>query len=202
MRFVRVLLIVTALLSLTICLSTDLKAGQEPLSLTMASFDLETLKAKHGTERSFSHKETRSLYHSLLKEVETTVASLPERYTESERAIVCSTMRANARKYSRLRDALGGTSLVLQVRDSYIHAVRFLPHSLRRDVTETLRSGKPTLSRTAMTVKQALVCLAPHLTGGECPSYAFLKDVRGKADKDILKTCVRTNKGYDTSLSS
>lgn len=197
MRFIYVLIVAAVLLSITINFSTDLNNGGDVVSRATSKYNVDVLKAKHGHQRNFNHTETRSLYRSLLKEVELTIQGLQDGFSENERAVVCSVMRANVRKYTRQRDTLGISEFVLQMRDSYVHAVRYLPLALRKDMKEALTTGRPTIHRTAITLKQAFVCLAPHLTDGECPSYTFLTVVRGKTDKDILKSCLLSNKGYD-----
>lgn len=199
MRFFFLLLAVAVLLAFTINFSPDLKAVQGSGSARIANFDPADLQKKHGISRNFSHSQTRGLYHAILKDIEATVDTMASEFSEPERAVTCSIMRANARKYTRTRDSLGISEFALQVRDSYMHALRFLPLAVCQDVKYAVRTGVPSLKRTGMTLKQTYYCFAPELSGGECPTYTFLREVRGRSDGEILQSCVVSNRQYDSA---
>lgn len=156
------------------------------------------LRRVHGGSRNLNHSETRRLYKKILAALQDEM-SLDDG-DERERALVCSTKRTVAKGYARSRDgsyALPLTDIVLQLRDSYVHGLRYLPVALRRDLTALLKTRNASFENVRMTVKQTRECLLPSRRGGGCPSYDFLTRVRGKTDEDILRSCTRSNVGYD-----
>ncbi|KAK7202010.1 hypothetical protein NESM_000269100 [Novymonas esmeraldas] len=172
--------------------------GVEALPGLLLHFGADSLKSRFGSARTFNHSETRQLYNMLLSEAEKAIQD--SREDAGRRAYTCSKIRWQARRYARSRDGTYAgpwTEIVLQLRDSYVHGIRHLPMALRQDVSDSMALQRPTLYRTAVVVKQAYFCLAPTLSGGECPSYAFLRIVRGKADADIIESCTRSNKSYN-----
>ncbi|KPA84917.1 hypothetical protein ABB37_01369 [Leptomonas pyrrhocoris] len=170
----------------------------EPLRGLLLSFDQDLLKSRFGDARSLDHKATRSVYHQVLSEAEKMI--LNSRDAPEQKALTCSLMRSEARRYARSRDgSYRGhlTDAVLQLRDSYVHGLRYLPIAMDKDIRDSLSLQRPTLYHVGLVVKQIFSCLAPALSSGNCPSYTFLREVRGKSDDEILGSCTTTNTAYD-----
>jgi hypothetical protein len=170
----------------------------EPLRELLLRFDQDSLKSRFGDQRSLNHTATRGVYHQVLSEAEKLILSSND--ASEQKALTCSLMRSEARRYARSRDgSYRGhvTDAVLQLRDSYIHGLRFLPTAVRKDLGASLTLQRPTLYHVALVVKETISCLAPALSSGKCPSYVFLREVRGKTDAEILGSCTKTNRAYD-----
>ncbi|KAG5495613.1 hypothetical protein GH5_03278 [Leishmania sp. Ghana 2012 LV757] len=170
----------------------------EPLHDLLEDYQEEALRSRYGDARSFNHSETRRIYNLLLSEAQKAILKSNE--GTDRKAYTCSKMRFQARRYARSRDGTYQgplTEMALQLRDGYVHGVKYLPTALRKDLSDSLAIQKPILLHTAMVVRQTYYCLAPTLSRGECPSYAFLRVVRGKGDTDILDSCMRSNKGFN-----
>ncbi|GET91643.1 hypothetical protein, conserved [Leishmania tarentolae] len=170
----------------------------EPVHDLLLNYQKETLKARYGDERSLNHSETRRIYNLVLSEAQKAIFTLHE--DAGRKAYTCSKIRSQARQYARSRDGTYKgplTEIVLQLRDGYVHGVKYLYRALQKDVSYSLALQRPTLLHTAMVVRQAYYCLAPTLSERECPSYAFLRVIRDKTDTDILESCVRSNRGFN-----
>lgn len=172
----------------------------EPLRDLLLDFDQEALKTRFGSTRSLDHAGTRSVYIKVLSEAENRIFNSLEK--PDQRAFTCSLMRSEARRYARSRDgSYGGhlTDAVLQLRDSYVHGLRYLPLAVKKDIQDSFTLQRPTLYHVALVVKETFSCLAPALSSGRCPSYAFLREVRGKTDDEILGSCIKANSAYNVA---
>ncbi|KAG5496361.1 hypothetical protein JKF63_02663 [Porcisia hertigi] len=170
----------------------------EPLHDLLLSYKEEALKSRYGDSRSFNHSETRRIYNLLLTEAQKSIMNSQE--SGDRKAYTCSKMRSQVRRYARSLDGTYSgplTEIVLQLRDSFVHGIKHLPLALRKDVSESLALQRPFFFHTAIVVRQSFYCLAPTLSGGECPSYTFLRVIRGKGDTEILESCTRSNKGFN-----
>lgn len=170
----------------------------EPLRELLLGFDQESLKLRFGDARSLDHKATRSIYHQVLSDAEQAI--LGSRDGSEQKALTCSLMRSEARRYARSRDgSYKGhlTDAALQLRDSYVHGLRYLPIAVQKDIHDTFTLQKPTLYHVALVLKETFSCLAPALSSGKCPSYTFLREIRDKTDDEILGSCTKTNQAYD-----
>lgn len=166
-----------------------------PNSLPVDHFSVPNLKKRMGTGRNLNHSATRSLYRSIVADLSADSMLKNDLLDESERAAACSVMRYQVRTYSRSRDSGSFlTDVALQIRDSYVHALRYLPLSLRMDFID---SHSYTLKHSRLLLEEAWNCLAPQLSGGQCPSYEFLRTIRGKTDAEILHSCTKVNEGYN-----
>ncbi|CAC9527281.1 conserved hypothetical protein [Leishmania infantum JPCM5] len=170
----------------------------EPVHDLLLNYQKEALKSRYGDARSLNRSETRRIYNSVLSEVQKAIFNLHE--DADRKAYTCSRIRSQARQYARSRDGTYKGPLLeiaLQLRDGYVHGVKYLHVALQKDLSYSLALQRPTLLHTAMVVRQTYYCLAPTLSGGECPSYAFLRVIRDKSDTEILESCVRSNKGFN-----
>ncbi|AIO01200.1 hypothetical protein LPMP_323150 [Leishmania panamensis] len=170
----------------------------EPLHDLLLGYQKEALKSHYGDARLFNHTETRQIYNLVLSEAQNAILNSHE--DADRKAYTCSKIRSQVRQYARSRDGTykgPWTEIVLQLRDGYVHGIKYLPIALRKDVSDSLALQKPTLLNTATVLRQAYYCLAPTLSGGECPSYTFLRVIRGKGDTAILESCLRSNKGFN-----
>ncbi|EPY37788.1 hypothetical protein AGDE_06146 [Angomonas deanei] len=117
----------------------------------------------------------------------------------NERAAACARLRYVARRYARSRDKDTPflTDAALQLRDAYVHGLRYAPYSFISDARESWSTKRLVFKRSSLTMQQVLYCFLPTLTGGECPSYTFMRVVRGKSDEDVLKSCAISNSKYN-----
>ncbi|KAG5470708.1 hypothetical protein LSCM1_01954 [Leishmania martiniquensis] len=197
MSLFRTLLVIFSVIVVLINYLPD-EHSVEPVRELLANYQEEALRSRYGDARLFNHSETRRIYNLLLSEAQKAVLLSNE--DTDRKAYTCSKMRSQARRYARSRDGTylaPLTEIALQLRDGYVHGIKYLPTALRKDLSDSLELQKPTLFHTAMVVRQIYYCLAPALSQGECPSYAFLRVVRGKGDTDILESCTRSNKGFN-----
>lgn len=141
---------------------TDLSLGGA--AVPVDSFCVKELRHRHGMERGLSRQETRKLYHVLLEDIQHHIDELNSSYSEAQRAVACSHMRSRARLYSRSRDGtykIPIVTAVLQLRDSYIHGLRYLPRALWKDVIRSIASVAPTLEHTRLVLRGSIDCLLP-----------------------------------------
>lgn len=197
MSVFRMLIVAACVLVVLISVAPE-EHGTEPVRELLQNFEGDALRSRFGVARTFNHSETRQVYKLILSEAQKAIDGSGE--DAGRRAFTCSKVRFEARRYARSRDgSLGGhiTDIALQLRDSYVHGIKHLPLAVRKDVADSLALEKPSLVHTAIVLRQAYNCLAPTLSGGECPSYAFLRVIREKSDADILGSCTMSNKGFD-----
>lgn len=197
MGFFKFLVVVTCFTVVAINVIPD-DSAVEPLRALLTGFDQTSLQSRYGEVRSLDHKATRGVYHTILAEAENAMLSSNE--APPQKALTCSLIRSEARRYARSRDgSYRGylTDIVLQLRDGYVHGLRYLPLAAQKDMRASLALQKPTLYYTALTLKETLSCVAPSLSGGRCPSYLFLREMKNKSDLDILGSCTRANRAYD-----
>lgn len=153
---------------------------------------------------SSTFQDVRGYYHSLLADINTSVLEMAKTGDNvSEMAYFCSSMRSNARKIARsynpsLRHHI--ISLFLQVRDSYIYGLRYLPISFLNDIIFFFRNKSYYFPKTTLTLEQTRNCLFPSQSRS-CPSYSFLVNVRGKSDAEILHSCTKTSRTFDKITS-
>lgn len=194
--FASVVVVIVVLFLVASQLPEEVKVGYLP-QLT-EHLDEPVLKSRFGDSRSLNYSETRKLYHLILAEVGENISVSSAR--EGEKASSCSVMRAKARKYTRSRNdsPLGlALDLLLQLRDGYVHGLRYLPLALRKDIRVSIESRALSLRYCGAVLKQAYNCVAPYLSSGQCPSYNFLREIRGKSDAAILESCTRSNEAYN-----
>ncbi|KAH9578872.1 hypothetical protein LSM04_006491 [Trypanosoma melophagium] len=171
------------------------------LRLVPENYTFDALKRKFGGSRDLDHNGTRKLYHSLLHDIDEYMKSFKNDSGVRERALSCNSLRWTARLYARSRDGTyifpKITDWVLQLRDSYVYGLRYLPYGISEDIYRSL-NGDFSFSSTALVIQQIKGCLFPSADRAGCPSYMFLRQIRGKSDDDVLSSCVRTNTNYDS----
>ncbi|ORC87385.1 uncharacterized protein TM35_000221840 [Trypanosoma theileri] len=171
------------------------------LGLVPESYTFDALRRKFGGSRDLNHTGTRKLYHSLLHGINEYMKRSKNESGVKERALSCNSLRWTARLYARSRDGTyvfpRVTDWVLQLRDSYVYGFRYLPHSVLDDIYRSLR-GDFSFSSTTLVIQQIKGCLFPSADRAGCPSYIFLRQIRGKSDDDVLSSCVKTNSNYDS----
>ncbi|RNF00012.1 uncharacterized protein Tco025E_08900 [Trypanosoma conorhini] len=167
-----------------------------------ADYSFRELKAKFGDARNLDHTETRKLYNSLLTEIREHFNRQKNALQAAEQAISCNALRWRARLYARSRDGTYTipilTDWFLQLRDSYVHGLRYLPKSFLQDLTTAL-AGDFSFRRSGLVIRQIRECIFPSVDSMGCPSYQFLRQIKGKSDEDVLASCTESNLWYGTS---
>lgn len=170
-----------------------------PDHLTDYELSLKVQEKKEANSSS-TIRDVREYYHSLLEVIDNSVTEMKENgQNVSEIAFFCSDMRSQARKIARLHNPSLRhriISLVLQIRDSYVYGLRFLPISLSSDIKNLIENQPSFFQKTIQTLKQFRNCLIP-VQNRTCPSYHFLTTVRNKSDIEILNSCTKSSDVFD-----
>ncbi|KEG08765.1 hypothetical protein DQ04_06491060 [Trypanosoma grayi] len=174
------------------------ESDQDPTPLP-EGYTFDALQAKFGASRDLDHTETRVLYRLILQDISDYMNHLNDTSEASQHAMSCNALRWTARLYARSRDGTYAlpkiTDWMLQLRDSYVHGFRYLPGSLLEDFWRVL-SGDASFGRSTAVLQQVYACLFPSPRSAGCPSYQFLRQTKGKTDKDVLASCTISNAKY------
>ncbi|PBJ76658.1 hypothetical protein BCY84_08319 [Trypanosoma cruzi cruzi] len=197
MRIFRLIYVVVIVLALLLALMPQ----QDPFPRNLPErYLFSALKAKYGDSRNLDHSETRKLYNSLLTEIGEFIEQNKNRLDAKQQAVSCNAMRWTARLYSRTRDGTYPlpilTDWVLQLRDGYVHGLRYFPNVLFRDLEDVV-TGNFSFWRSILVIRQFSRCVFPSVNSTGCPSYQFLRQIRGKSDEDVLASCTKSNTIYD-----
>ncbi|RNF10979.1 hypothetical protein TraAM80_01245 [Trypanosoma rangeli] len=199
MRLLHLLCAVIAVLALLLAVipEEDNFSGAVP-----GEYSFRELKQKFGESRNLDHAETRKLYNSLLTEFKEYFKHHRNTQEVARQAIFCNALRWRARLYARSRDGTYPipvlTDWFLQLRDSYVHGLRYLPKNFFQDVGNAL-TGDFSFRRSILVIRQIRECLFPSVDSTGCPSYQFLRHVRGKNDDDVLASCTEGNPWYGSA---
>nr|CCC96101.1 unnamed protein product [Trypanosoma congolense IL3000] len=167
------------------------------------NYSQEGLSERYGNGRNLDHKGVRKLYITIINNIRNDISSMTAYPGLSDRAAFCSALRWQARLYARSRDGSYYlpwlTDWVLRLRDTYVYSFKHIAPSFVSDIYDAGRSRLP-FQRTTLVIEQMWTCLFTPVNSTGCPSYSFLRQVRGRSDTDILSSCTKTDPKFDRIL--
>ncbi|CCW67763.1 unnamed protein product [Phytomonas sp. Hart1] len=203
MRFFFYIVILVVLLGIFLSITREGNVIDPIHSPVLNSYNWYALKERYGDARNLTHLEVRRLYNSILCEIKEHFNNFTGYHTEPNKAAeVCSALRSNAKMYARSRDKILIANILLQVRDSFVHGISYLPSSFWKDFQVFFTTGNYSFRKTILTFAETTSCLLPYFTNQTCPSYRFMKEVLNKGDNKILSSCTKTNDFFNTYYGS